>query len=82
MDCPQHHVGTRTGVHRLVGEDPLTNDTKSVIMETTHMVDITGVCIPESEWETTRIWVNCDSSWVEIDFDRTEIVSTWEEPKL
>jgi hypothetical protein len=51
-------------------------------METTHMVDITGVCIPESEWETTRIWVNSDSSWVEIDFDRTDIVSTWEEPKL
>ena len=51
-------------------------------METTHMVDITGVCIPESEWATPRIWVNSDSSWVEIDFDRTDVVATWEEPKL
>ena len=49
---------------------------------TVHKVDITGVYIPESEWETTRIWRTFGTEEVEIDFDRDDIVETWDEPEL
>jgi hypothetical protein len=45
----------------------------------TYIVDIKGVVIDADDWDNTTVHINRNGEWVEIPFDKDDIVETKED---